>query len=181
MPNSLDIQTMNDVFAQRFSRLNMNLRGQARLWRPASCRMRSASAHSSPMPRCRPTRAPSRCTKYSGIGAIIGTRPVTDEELARAKAQSIRALPGSFETTRSVLGVLVGNALYTRADDYVTTLKAKYEAQTDADIEAAAKQIIQPDALTWVIVGDLKKIEQPLRALKLGEVSVLDADGKTVP
>ena len=75
----------------------------------------------------------------------------------------------------------VGNALYTRADDYVTTLKAKYEAQTDADIEAAAKQIIQPDALTWVIVGDLKKIEQPLRALKLGEVSVLDADGKTVP
>ena len=113
------------------------------------------------------------CDYQARRRAIIGTRPVTDEELARAKAQSIRALPGSFETTRSVLGVLVGNALYTRADDYVTTLKAKYEAQTDADIEAAAKQIIQPDALTWVIVGDLKKIEQPLRALKLGEVSVL--------
>ena len=31
--------------------------------------------------------------------------------------------------------------------------------------------------MTWVIVGDLAKIEQPIRALSLGEVQVLDADG----
>jgi zinc protease len=30
-----------------------------------------------------------------------------------------------------------------------------------------------------VVVGDLKQIEQPVRALKLGDVQVLDADGKT--
>ena len=39
-------------------------------------------------------------------------------------------------------------------------------------------QTLDPEALTWVVVGDLSKIEKPVRALKLGEVQVLDADGK---
>ena len=38
--------------------------------------------------------------------------------------------------------------------------------------------MIQPQALTWVVVGDLSKIEAPVRALNLGEVKVMDADGK---
>jgi hypothetical protein len=46
-----------------------------------------------------------------------------------------------------------------------------------ADVHAAAKAI-QPNATTWVIVGDLSKIEKPIRDLKLGDVKVIDADGK---
>ena len=34
--------------------------------------------------------------------------------------------------------------------------------------------------LVWVVVGDLSKTEAPVRALNLGEVIVLDADGKPV-
>ncbi|MFZ1795952.1 MAG: hypothetical protein WAU14_04310, partial [Dokdonella sp.] len=86
----------------------------------------------------------------------------------------------SFETTGSVLGILSGNALYSRPDDYVQTLKARLQGQTKSDIEAAARAVIKPDALTWVIVGDLKKIEAPVRALKLGDVKVMDADGKVL-
>jgi hypothetical protein len=37
--------------------------------------------------------------------------------------------------------------------------------------------VIHPDAMTWVIVGDLRKIEAPVRALNLGEVHIVDADG----
>jgi hypothetical protein len=53
------------------------------------------------------------------------------------------------------------------------------KALTTDEVNAAAKAI-DPKALTWVVVGDLSKIEQPVRALKLGEVSVIDADGKPV-
>lgn len=60
------------------------------------------------------------------------------------------------------------------------TLKSRIEAQTDASVEAAAKQVIQPNRLTWVIVGDLARIEAPIRALNLGQVQVLDANGKPV-
>ena len=39
---------------------------------------------------------------------------------------------------------------------------------------------IDPSRVTWVVIGDLAKIEQPIRDLKLGEVQVLDADGKVL-
>ena len=50
---------------------------------------------------------------------------------------------------------------------------------TPALAQAAAKAI-DPKALTWVIVGDLAKIEQPVRALNLGTVQVIDNDGRPV-
>ena len=68
---------------------------------------------------------------------------------------------------------------YGRPDDYVVQRKARIEAMTPAQVQAAAAAI-EPQALTWVIVGDLAKIETGVRALNLGEVSVVDADGKPV-
>ena len=41
----------------------------------------------------------------------------------------------------------------------------------------AAAETLNLNALTWVIVGDLEKIEQPVRDLGLGEVVILDSDG----
>jgi len=43
-----------------------------------------------------------------------------------------------------------------------------------------AARTLDPDALTWVVVGDLAKIEQAIRALDLGEVAILDSDGRPV-
>jgi zinc protease len=42
----------------------------------------------------------------------------------------------------------------------------------------AAAATLDPNALTWVIVGDLAKIEAPVRALGLGEVVILGPDGR---
>ena len=49
-----------------------------------------------------------------------------------------------------------------------------------ANVQAMAKDTLKPDQMTWVIVGDLAKIESEVRALKLGEVKVVDADGNPV-
>jgi len=92
----------------------------------------------------------------------------------------VRALPGSYETTGAVLGALASNQLYGRPDDYVSTLKQQIEAQTQAEVDGAAKALFVPNSLTWVIVGDLAKIEKPVRALKIGDTKVIDADGKVV-
>ena len=42
------------------------------------------------------------------------------------------------------------------------------------------REALDPARLTWVVIGDLAKIEQPIRDLKLGTVQVLDADGNPV-
>ncbi len=79
-----------------------------------------------------------------------------------------------------MLGAIEGIVQFDRPDDYVQTLKPRLEAIDQPAAQKAIKQIIKPEAMTWVIVGDLKKIEAPVRALKLGEVQVLDVDGKPV-
>jgi predicted Zn-dependent peptidase len=108
-----------------------------------------------------------------------GKTPATPAEVSKIKATEIRGLPGSFETASAVMGSLAGNVRYDRPDDYVTRRATEIKALTPAQVADAAKAI-HPDALTWVVVGDLSKIEQPVRALNLGEVSVVDADGKPV-
>jgi predicted Zn-dependent peptidase len=108
-----------------------------------------------------------------------GKAPPKPEEVAKIQATEIRGLPGSYETAGAVLGTLAGIVRYGRADDYVFQRKAEIEGLTVDQVKAAAATL-DPDALTWVVVGDLKQIEKPVRELKLGEVSIVDADGKPV-
>jgi zinc protease len=182
--NNIEIQTMNGIFGGTFtSRLNMNLREDKRWAYGASSFLQDAIGQRPFMTYASvqtDKTAESVTEVLKEARAIVGDRPITDTEIEKMKAQRVRALPGSFETTGSVLGVLSNNALYGRPDNYVQTLKSRLEGQKNADIEAAAREVIKPDELTWVIVGDLKKIEKPIRALKLGELKVLDADGKVI-
>ena len=106
-----------------------------------------------------------------------GKAPATQAEVDKVKASEIRGLPGSYETARAVLGEIGDIVQYARPDDYVARNAAEIKALTPEQVAAAAKGI-DPSALTWVVVGDLSKIEQPIRALELGEVTVIDADGK---
>ncbi|GAB2499111.1 M16 family metallopeptidase [Arenimonas alkanexedens] len=105
--------------------------------------------------------------------------PATAAEVAKIQAAEIRSLPGSYETANAVLGAIGGIVRYQRPDDYVVQRRAKIEALTPAVVQSAATAI-EPEALTWVVVGDLSKIEAGVRALNLGEVQVVDADGKPV-
>jgi predicted Zn-dependent peptidase len=183
-PNNLEIQTMNGAFGGTFtSRLNMNLR-EDKHWAYGAFSFLQNAQGQRPFMLYAPVQtdktAPSVAEMLKEARGVIGEQPLTAQEIDKIKVGDVRSMPGGYQTTTAVMGALQGIALYHRPDDYVQTLKSRIEAQTDASVEAAAKEIIHPDQLTWVIVGDLKKIEAPIRALKLGEVQVLDADGKPV-
>ena len=105
-----------------------------------------------------------------------GKQGASADELQRMQKILTLSLPGAYETAASVMGTIASNVLYDRPDDYVFQRKAEIEGMTLAQVDAAAKAI-DPKALTWVIVGDVSKIEQPIRALNLGPVQVIDADG----
>jgi predicted Zn-dependent peptidase len=109
-----------------------------------------------------------------------GKAPITEDELARVKANETRSLPGGYETGNSVLGQISGMITYQRPDDYV---QRKQQIINGVSLEAAraAAGDIHDNSLTWVVVGDLSKIEKGIRALNLGEVQVIDDDGKPVP
>ena len=71
---------------------------------------------------------------------------------------------------------MLSNQRFGRPDDYVPSLKAKYESLEVSDLTAAADETIHPQSMTWLIVGDLEKIEQPIRDMNLGEVNIITAN-----
>lgn len=111
------------------------------------------------------------------VDEFLTTRGVTEEELARNVAAEIGELPGRFETSPAVLSALQSNALFGRPDDYYETLVEKYQAQTTASLDAAAREALDLDQFVWVVVGDASKVKGQLEKLGLPiEVRELPAD-----
>jgi zinc protease len=182
--NNQAIETANGAFGGSFtSRLNMNLREDKR-WAYGAFSFMQDAIGQRPFMMYAPVQtdktAESASEMYKEAVAVIGAKPLTEQEVDKIKSSDIRGLPGSFETTTAVLGAVEDIVQYGRPDDYVQTLKQHIEGVHQPAAESAIKEIVNPQAITWVIVGDLKKIEQPVRALKLGDVQVIDADGKPV-
>ena len=69
---------------------------------------------------------------------------------------------------------------YGLPDNYYDTYASRVRALTVPGMEAAAKRVVKPDSLVWVVVGDRAKIEAGVRELNLGEVKFLNADGKPI-
>lgn len=174
----------NSVLGGEFSsRLNMNLREDKHWAYGAYSTLQNAQAQR-PWLAYAPVQidktADSLKEMQREIGDYItGKAPPQPAEVAKIQATEIRGLPGAYETAASVMATIGGIVRYGRPDDYVFKRKAEIEALTPAEVADAAKTI-DPNALTWVVVGDLKQIEQPVRALRLGELSIVDADGRPV-
>jgi hypothetical protein len=63
---------------------------------------------------------------------------------------------------------------YNRNLDYLNELPQLLDGPTLSQDQEKAQTYIKPDQWTWLIVGDLAKIEAPIRALNLGEVKVIN-------
>jgi zinc protease len=112
-----------------------------------------------------------------GIG---GSRPVTDEELKTAKDSLIQRLPGTFESVQSVNNAIV--SLWTQGlpDNYYHQYISRISAVKKDDVERVAKQYIDIEHLTIVIVGDRASIEAPLRATGIAPIVLTDIEGKVL-
>jgi zinc protease len=111
---------------------------------------------------------------------VLTTRKPDEAELEFAKDSIAIALPGNNETSTEIANSYGEILIYGLEDTYWNDFVGDLSALTPADINASAGKLVKPDALTWVVVGDLSKIEKNVRALDFGEVTVLDADGKVV-
>jgi zinc protease len=112
------------------------------------------------------------------IAAFTSANPITQDELDRERASTIRALPGSFGNNAAILGAMAGAAAAGLPYNRQETTAARLSAVTLDDARALASRLLRADALTWVIVGDLKATEAQVRALGIGPVEVWDVYGK---
>jgi len=111
---------------------------------------------------------------------VIGARKPDDAELKFAKDSIAIALPGNNETSSEIANSYAEILTYGLKDSYWNDYVGDLTALTPARVNESAGRLIHPDALTWIVVGDLSKIEKSVRALNFGEVTILDTDGKVI-
>ncbi|MGH9459420.1 MAG: M16 family metallopeptidase, partial [Thermoanaerobaculia bacterium] len=183
-PIEPSIEAMNTVLGGAFiSRLNMNLREDKHWSYGAGSFLPDALAQ-------RPfiAYAPVQTDKtkesvqemVSELRGITGDRLVTADEAAMAKANLTLTLPGSWETSNQVANAIGDLVRFDLPETYWAQYPGKINALVVNDLNAAAVEVVRPDKMTWLIVGDLSKIEQPIRDLGLGEVVILGPDGGPV-
>ena len=181
-PGHLTVTTMNDVIGGQFTaRINQNLR-EDKHWSYGAYSQVPAALNTRPYLFSAPVQTDQTAAAIAEVlkelRGYIGAKPATAVEIRRVKDLRIRALPGRYETGGAAMSALSAIVQNGWPDDYVQTLKSRLENQSDDEIRAMAKTLIKPEQLTWVVVGDLSKIEAGVRKLNLGEVRILDADGK---
>jgi len=180
-PQTLAFEIANSVLGGSPSaRLNMNLR-EAKGW---SYGVISSAANA---PIARPWRvvAPVQSDRVAEAMAEIqreiaayasGPAPARQDEVARFRDSQVRRLAGGFETREAVASEIADIVRFARPDDW-TTRRSRALRQLDLNEVRAAAAALDASKLTWVVVGDLSRIEAPVRAMGLGEVIVIDSQG----
>jgi zinc protease len=177
--NNIAITAMNDILGGQFTaRVNMNLR-ETKGWAYGAYTLLQEARGQRPYLVYAPVQTDRTKESIAEIirelNAIKAARPATAAELNLAVLNNVRSLPGSFETAGAVLASLMSSQRFGRPWNYPATLKPKFEALTLADVGAAAREVVHPESLVWVVVGDRAKIEAGIRSLDLGPVEVKSA------
>ncbi|OFW05375.1 MAG: hypothetical protein A3H96_07770 [Acidobacteria bacterium RIFCSPLOWO2_02_FULL_67_36] len=112
------------------------------------------------------------------LRGIQGSRPVTDEELKTAKDALIQRLPGQFASVAQVGGTITSLIVQGLPDTFYQEYVKQVSVVTKGDVVRVAKQYIDLDHASIVIVGDRATIEGPLKATGVAPIVILDNEGK---
>ncbi|MGK6320801.1 M16 family metallopeptidase [Sphingomonas sp. DT-204] len=176
----LPYTTANDVLSGNFlSRVNMDLR-ETKGWTYGSYGTFRRLENAVPFTITTPVQADRTGDSIKAIQLdvreFLTTKGVTPEEFGRTIAGFVRELSGSFETSSAVLSAMQMNDLARRPDDYYSTIAQKYRALTAPQLDAAAREALDPDRFVWVVVGDAAKVRPQLDSVGL-PVEVVPAPG----
>jgi zinc protease len=179
--DEIAINAMDDILGGAFtSRINMNLR-EDKTWSYGADTTIVDTQAQRPFLAIAPVQAdktaPSMREMRKEIDEFVTSRMATDAEVATSKRRSTLTLPGRWETARAVARDIAALVRFKLPDDYWSNYAELVTKLTPNEVTGAAKRLLQPNRLTWVVVGDRKLIEAEVRALNFGEVSVVDADG----
>ncbi len=114
------------------------------------------------------------------LKALEGEKPIADVELAEAKANRVRGFAQQFESLARIAGIVTEMWSYGLPMSDLQKEPEELSKATVATVNSAAQRYAKVENSVLLLVGDLSKIEAPLRHLGVGEVVILDDEGKVV-
>jgi zinc protease len=180
-PQEIPLAVLNDIVGGSFgSRLNMNLR-EDKHWSYGVFSMLRGARGQSPFITLAPVQTDktkeSMAEMNRELREVVSSKPITDAEVEKEKSQRILSLAGSKETSFALGQSIQQLVSFGFPDNYYDTYPDRIRALNAATVEDAAKSMLHPDSLVWVVVGDRAKVEKGIRELNIGEVKIIDADG----
>jgi len=182
--DEVNINMMNTILGGDFtSRVNMNLR-EDKGWAYGAGTILFDAEGQRPFITYAPVQSDKTSNSMAEINRelreYINDNPATEEELVKARTNMVLKLPGQWETSGSVLSALGEMVRFDLPDDYWSGYADRVENVSLKDVRNAADEVIRPEQLTWMVVGDRAKIVESIKELDLGEVIYIDADGNPI-
>ncbi|WP_329531912.1 insulinase family protein [Streptomyces sp. NBC_01450] len=106
----------------------------------------------------------------------LAAEGLTDAERDIAVQNLVGVAPLKFETAAAVAGTLADQVEQYLPDDYQATLYQQLAATGTVEATAAAVSAFPVDRLVTVLVGDAAQIQEPVKALGIGQVTVVSAE-----
>ncbi len=183
-PDYEPIQMMNKILGGEFTaRINMNLR-EDKHWSYGAFSINIDAKGPSFFTGYAPVQTDKTKESVSELlqelTQYVNDKPATAAEFNKVRGNSILQLPGTWETNGSVLFSLQDAVKYDRGIPYLNNYAAMLQNLQLENINKAAKKVIKPNSLTWVIVGDRSAIEKGIKELNLGPIKYIDSEGKEV-
>ena len=178
------IEAMNEVLGGSFAaRINMNLR-EDKHWSYGARSLLLDAQGQRPFVVYAPVQTDktgeSMAEIYKEISHIRGERPPTADEVARAKDKNTLTLAGRWETANAVANSLAEMVRFGLPDNHWDEYPDMVRSLSDDQISSAAEEVLNPDNMVWVVVGDRDEIESKIEELGYGDIVLMDADGNVV-
>ena len=183
-PDELAIETFNNILGGTFtSRVNMNLR-EDKHWAYGAFTFLVDARGQRPFIGYAPVQtdktAEAMEEMFKEFTRILKSKPITAEELDKVKKKQILQLPGTWETMSAVASSIGEIVQFGLPEDYFDRYPKEIQALDLQKVSKAARNMLHPDRLIWVVVGNREKIESKIRKLNWGDIHFIDADGNLV-
>ncbi len=180
----LALQLMNEVLGASFnSRINLNLR-EDKGWSYGARSIIRGTASQRPFITYAPVQtdktAESMAEIHKELSEIASSRPASESELGRSLDKRTLTLPGRWESSGAIESDILTLVRYDLDESYWDKYVSELRGIGLEQVNQSAKDHMRPDQMLWVVVGDREKIEQEIRKANLGELFIVDVDGKPV-
>jgi predicted Zn-dependent peptidase len=115
---------------------------------------------------------------HKELVGIADEKPVTEKELAEAKALRVRSYAQQFESLGRITDQLAALWEDGRPISELDREPAEFQRSTPEAVNAVAKKYARPDGGSLLLVGDWAKIMDGVRQMDLGPIVVLDVEGR---
>jgi zinc protease len=101
-------------------------------------------------------------------------------ELEKARTALIRQEARAYETLYDKLGILQSISTYNLPNDYIRKNQEELKGYTIDDMKEVMNKYMNPEELSYFVVGDAATQLEGVRNLEIGEVIRVDENGNPV-